>query len=45
LDEAAGKSLLDYMVTAHNSPTVQEHLKQQGVRFGRDFALKFTQNP
>jgi hypothetical protein len=25
------------------SPTVQEHLKQPGVRFGRDFALKFNQ--
>jgi hypothetical protein len=32
-------------VTSQNSPTVQEHLKTQGVRFGMDFALKFDQKP
>jgi hypothetical protein len=32
-------------VTSQNSPTVQEHLKKQGVRFGRDFALEFSQKP
>jgi hypothetical protein len=30
-------------VTSQNSSTVQEHLKTQGVRFRRDFALKFNQ--
>jgi hypothetical protein len=33
------------MVRSQNSPTVQEHLKKRGVRFGRDFALKFNQKP
>jgi hypothetical protein len=40
---AAGESLLHHMVTSQNSPTVQEHLKRQGIRFGRNFALKFKQ--
>jgi hypothetical protein len=30
-------------MTSKNSPTVQEHLKKQGVRFCRDFALKFNE--
>jgi hypothetical protein len=30
-------------VTSQNSPTVQEHLKQQGVHFGSDFALTSNQ--
>jgi hypothetical protein len=42
---AAGESLLRYRVTSQNSPTVQEHPKKQGVRFGRDFALKFNRKP
>jgi hypothetical protein len=42
---AAGESLLHYTVTLQNSPTVQEHLRKQGVRFGRDFALKWNQEP
>jgi hypothetical protein len=42
---AAGESLLHYVMTSQNSLTVQEHLKQQGVRFGRDFAMKFNQKP
>jgi hypothetical protein len=32
-------------VTSQPSTTVQEHLKKQGVRFGRDFALKCNQKP
>jgi hypothetical protein len=40
---AVGESLLHYTVTSQNSPGVQEHLKKQGVRFGRDFALTFNQ--
>jgi hypothetical protein len=32
-------------VTLQNSPTVQEHLKKQDVRFGRNFAFKFNQKP
>jgi hypothetical protein len=42
---AAKESLLHYIVTSMNSPTVQEHLKKQGVRFRSDFALKFKQKP
>jgi hypothetical protein len=42
---APEESLLHYMVTSPNSPTVQGHLKKQDVRFGRDFALKFNQKP
>jgi hypothetical protein len=42
---AAGESLLPYIVTPQNSSTVQEHLKKQGIRFGRDFTLKFDQKP
>jgi hypothetical protein len=42
---AAGESLLHYIVTSQNSPTVQEHLKKQSVCFGKDFALKFNQKP
>jgi hypothetical protein len=42
---AAGESLLHDKVTSQNSPTVQEHLTKQRVRFGRDFALKFSQKP
>jgi hypothetical protein len=42
---AAITSLLHYMVTSQNSSTVQEHLNQQGARFGSDFALKFNQKP
>jgi hypothetical protein len=38
----ARESLLHYIVTSQNSPTVQQHLKRQGVRFGREFALKFN---
>jgi hypothetical protein len=30
-------------MTSQNSPTAQEHLNKQGVRLGRDFALKFNQ--
>jgi hypothetical protein len=32
-------------MTLPNSSIVQEHLNTQGVRFGRDFALKFNQKP
>jgi hypothetical protein len=42
---AAGESLLHYIIISQNSSTVQEHLKKQGVRFGREFALKFNQKP
>jgi hypothetical protein len=42
---AAGASLLPYIVTSQNSPVVQEHLKKQGVCFGRDMILKFNQKP
>jgi hypothetical protein len=42
---AAGESLLHYIVTSQNSPTVHEHPKKQGVRFGSDFARKFNQMP
>jgi hypothetical protein len=42
---AAGESLLLYMVTSQNSSTLQGYLNKQGVRFGRDFALKFSQKP
>jgi hypothetical protein len=38
----AGESILHYIMTLPNSPTVQEHLNKQGVRFGSDFALKLT---
>jgi hypothetical protein len=31
-------------MTSENYPTVEEHLKKHGVRFGMDFALKFNQN-
>jgi hypothetical protein len=41
---AAGESLFHYIVTSENCPTIQEHLKTQGVLFGRDLALKFKQN-
>jgi hypothetical protein len=37
---AARESLLPDIVTPEDSPVVQEHLKRQGFRFGRDFALK-----
>jgi hypothetical protein len=40
---AAGESSLHYIVASQNSPTVQEHLKNQSVRFGRDFPLTFHQ--
>jgi hypothetical protein len=40
---AAGESLFHYIVTSHNSSTVQGHLKKHAVRFGRDFTLKFNQ--
>jgi hypothetical protein len=33
------------MATSQNSPTVQEHLKKQRVRFGRDMILKCNQKP
>jgi hypothetical protein len=42
---AAGASLLPYIGTSQNSPVVQEHLKKQGVCFGRDMILKFKQKP
>jgi hypothetical protein len=42
---AGQESLRHYMVTSQNSPTVQQHLKKQGVRFGSDFALTFNQKP
>jgi hypothetical protein len=41
----AGESLLHRIVTSQNSPVIQEHLNKPGVRFGRDFALKFNQKP
>jgi hypothetical protein len=41
---AAGESLFHYIMTSQNAPTRQKHLKKQGVRFRRDFALKFNQN-
>jgi hypothetical protein len=34
-----------YMARSQNSPTVQEHLKKQRVRFGRDMILKCNQKP
>jgi hypothetical protein len=40
---AAGESFLPYRVTLQNSSTIQEHLKKQGIRFGRDLILKFNQ--
>jgi hypothetical protein len=33
------------MVTLPNSSTIHAHLKKQGVRFGRDFALEFNDKP
>jgi hypothetical protein len=42
---AAGASLRPYIVTSQNSPVVQEHLKKQGVCFGRDTILKCNQKP
>jgi hypothetical protein len=42
---AAEKSLLPSIVISYNSTIVQEHLKKQGVRFGRDFALQVDQKP
>jgi hypothetical protein len=42
---AAGESLLPDIGTSQKSSTVQEHLKKQDVRFGRDFALKFNPKP
>jgi hypothetical protein len=42
---AAGGSLVHYILTSSNAPTVQEHLKKQSVCFDRDFALKITQKP
>jgi hypothetical protein len=42
---APGESLLPYIITSQNSPAVQEHLKTQGVRFGRSMILKFNQKP
>jgi hypothetical protein len=42
---AAGGPLLQDIITSQNSPTLHDHLKKQGVRFGRDFALKFNQKP
>jgi hypothetical protein len=41
----AGESLLRYIVTSKNSTTVQEHLKNQGVRFGRDLIVKLNPEP
>jgi hypothetical protein len=32
-------------MTSQNSSSVQEHLKRQGVRFGRNFALRCNQKP
>jgi hypothetical protein len=42
---AAGEPLISYIVTSKNSSTAQEHLKQQGVRVGRHFPLKFNPKP
>jgi hypothetical protein len=42
---AVGASVLPYIVTSQNSPVVQELLKKQGVCFGRDMILKFSQKP
>jgi hypothetical protein len=41
----AGKSLLPHLVTSQNSPVVQEHLKKQAIRFGRDIALTINHRP
>jgi hypothetical protein len=37
---AAGESLTPYIVTSENSSPVQEQLRKQGVRLGRDLMLK-----
>jgi hypothetical protein len=42
---AAGESLLPYIVASQNSSTVEQHLKKQGVRVGRDLPLTFNQKP
>jgi hypothetical protein len=42
---AAGASLLPSIVTSQNSPVVQEHLKKQGVCFGRDIIFTVNQRP
>jgi hypothetical protein len=41
----AGESVLHYMVTSQNSPTVKEYFDKEGVRFARDFTLKINQKP
>jgi hypothetical protein len=38
-------SLLHRIVTLQYSSIVQEHFTKHGVRFGRDFALRFSQQP
>jgi hypothetical protein len=41
----AGASLIPYIITSQNSPAVQEHLKKQDVRFGRDFTFQVNEEP
>jgi hypothetical protein len=36
---------MPYIITLQNSPAVQEQLRQQGVRFGRDLILKSNHRP
>jgi hypothetical protein len=36
---------MPYIITSQNSPAVQEQLRQQGVRFGRDLILKSDHRP
>jgi hypothetical protein len=42
---AAGESLMPYIITSHNSPAVQEQLRQQSVRSGREFRLTSNHRP
>jgi hypothetical protein len=42
---AAGESRMPYRVTSENSSSVQEQLRKQGVRFGKDLILKSDRRP
>jgi hypothetical protein len=42
---AARESLMPYIIISQNSPAVQEQLRQQGVRFGRDVIVTSNHRP
>jgi hypothetical protein len=42
---AAGESLIPYIVTSQDTPSLREHLKKRGAHFGTDFILKSRAKP